>query len=288
MASKADEIIRLRNEGMSYALKIAKEQGIPELERQVKMRGALQITPIVKEDELNKTINRISDTVYNNILTMVYAVLHDVFGYGSTRLHRFKECFDRKIFLVGELDPVARHYATFEDFAAEANRLYDLGIDLDVIRETQIDNDENDRKYVATDETVKFLRIKGYEDAAEKFLGYVYSPGTGKLRDKHGRLIAEARRESDRKNKYYTDDAYTENIEYWFNIFGLALSEAHNYSSKQISETWKAVDRINGQIVAGTETLDSIKGKLLENIGTMVEFTKGEDYYAEVDQESSQ
>lgn len=281
MASKADEIIKLRNEGMSYALKVAKEQGVQELERQVKMRGALKITPIVKEDELRMTIDRLSETVYNNMLTTVYAVLHDVYGYGFTRLHRFKEHFDRKVYLVGEMDPVAKHYATFEDFAAEANRLYDLGIDLDVIRKTQVINDENDRKYVATDEIVKFLKVKGYEEAAEKFLGYVYSPGTGKLRDKHGRLVAEARRESDRKNKYYTDDAYEENIEYWFNVFGLTLSRVCGFSAGQISEVWGAADQINGQIADGKTTLGSVKEELLTKTGTMVEFTKGEDGYAE-------
>lgn len=282
MASKADEIIKLRNEGMSYALKVAKEEGIPELERQVKMRGALRITPIVKQDELDKTIDRLSETIYNNILTMVYAVMHDVFGWGNTRLLRFKREFDKKVYLVGELDPVGRHYARFEDFAEEANHLYDLGIDLDVIRKTQDVNDENDRKYVATDEIVKFLKAKGYEEAAEKFLGFVYSPGTGKLRDKHGRLIAEARRESDRKNKYYTDDAYAENIEYWFNIFGLALAREYGFSAGQLKQVWKDADEINGQIAAGTETFVSIKEKLLDSTGTMVEFTKGEDYYAEV------
>ena len=282
MASKADEIIKLRNEGMSYALKVVKEHGIEELERQVRMRGALKITPIVKEDELIATIDRLSETVYNNMLTTVYAVMHDVFGWGNTRLHRFKTEFDKKVYLVGEMDPVGKHYARFEDFAEEANRLYGYGIDLDVIRKTQFTNDENDRKYVATDEIVKFLKAKGYEEAAEKFRGFVYAPGTGKILDKKGRLIAEARRESDRKNKYYTDDAYLENIEYWFNIFGLALSMNCSFSAEDIKNIWKVADEINGQMANGTETLDSIKDKLLEDTGTMVEFTKGEDYYAEV------
>ena len=43
MAIKTDDILRLRNEGMAYALKIAKKDGIEELEKQVKMRGYLDV-----------------------------------------------------------------------------------------------------------------------------------------------------------------------------------------------------------------------------------------------------
>ena len=35
MSVKADEVIRLRNEGMAYALKMAKDYGIDELQKQV-------------------------------------------------------------------------------------------------------------------------------------------------------------------------------------------------------------------------------------------------------------
>ena len=44
MAIKPDDVIRLRNEGMTYALKIADEYGIEELRKQVKMRGYLKAT----------------------------------------------------------------------------------------------------------------------------------------------------------------------------------------------------------------------------------------------------
>lgn len=40
MAKKADELIKLRNDGMAYALKIAEEYGVDGLREQVKLRGA--------------------------------------------------------------------------------------------------------------------------------------------------------------------------------------------------------------------------------------------------------
>lgn len=71
MANKANEIIQLRNEGMAYALKIAKEHGVDELERQVKLRGCLRASVKFTRDELYQSIQNISDRVYNNMLTML-------------------------------------------------------------------------------------------------------------------------------------------------------------------------------------------------------------------------
>lgn len=280
MSSKADEVIKLRNEGMAYALKIARENGLPALEEQVKIRGLLKVTAKFTPEELNRSINNISERVYNNMLTMVYAVLHDEFKYGNVRLKRFKELFDRKVYLVGEPDPVGRHYARFEDFAAEANRLYDLGIDMNIIKETQQNNDSSGRKYVAIDEIIKYLLEKEQYDAVDALERATEDPKRKPLGKKE-RQKAECRRESDRRNKYYMDANEEENIEYWFNIFGLALSRCQKVTAGTISEVWSAADAINGQIADGTETLESIKDKLFDASGIQCEFTKGGVDYAE-------
>ena len=273
MAIKADEIIKLRNEGMSYALKVAREKGIDELARQVKMRGALRITPIVKEEELDRTIERLSETVYNNMLTSVYAVLHDVYGFGKARLHRFKNDFDRKVYLVGEDDPMGKHYAKFEDFAVEANRLYDLGIDLDVILQTQYTNDHGSRRYVAVDEAVKFLEKNGYKEAAERFKEETDDQKRKHLNKKE-RLQAECRRESDRRNKFWMDANEEESVEYWFNIFGYAMHLIKKFDASDVVDVWAEADRINGEIADGKETLESIKDKLIDSIEIQCDFTK--------------
>ena len=280
MANKANEVIQLRNEGMAYALKIARENGLPALEEQVKIRGLLKVTAKFTPEELNRSINNISERVYNNMITMVYAVLHDEFKYGNVRLKRFKELFDRKVYLVGEPDPVGRHYARFEDFAAEANRLYDLGIDMNIIKETQQNNDSSGRKYVAIDEILKFLLENGFIDAVEALEKCTEEPQRKHLSKKE-RQKAECRRESDRRNKYYMDANEEENIEYWFNVFGLALSRCQKATAGTISDVWMAADEINGQIADGAETLESIKDKLFDASGIQCEFTKGGVDYAE-------
>lgn len=47
----------------------------------------------------------------------------------------FKRDFDEKVHGVGDLDGMGHHYARFEDYAIEANELYDLGIDIEKVRE---------------------------------------------------------------------------------------------------------------------------------------------------------
>lgn len=172
MGKKENEIINLRNEGMAYALRIAKKDGIEELEKQVKMRGYLKCSVRFTQEEIQQSIDNIADRVYNNMLTMVYAVMHDLHGWGRQRLLRFKQEFDRKVYEVGETDEMGRHWARFEDYAVEANELYGLGIDMEKIRETQANNDE--QKYIAADAVIDFLEKKGYADAAGDLRKEVY------------------------------------------------------------------------------------------------------------------
>lgn len=169
MAIKPDEVIRLRNEGMAYALKIAETHGIKELRRQVKLRGYFQATVKFTPEEMIQTVDNIAERIYNNMLTMVYAVMHDKHGWRKKRLLEFKKDFDEKVHGVGDLDGMGHHYARFEDYATEANELYDLGIDIEKVREAQRNNDENDRANgiaVEADSVIGWLQKNGYSDAA--------------------------------------------------------------------------------------------------------------------------
>ena len=174
MASKANEIIKLRNEGMAYALRIAKEGGVDELERQVRMRGLLKVSVKFTQEEIYQSAENISERVYNNMLTIWYAVFHDRLGFGKERIQRLKRWFDEKVFVVGEQSPMGHHWATFEDYAEEANRLCGLGIDLDKIRETQAINEEKEVKKLYADEVIGWLNKHGYLDASEAVRKEVY------------------------------------------------------------------------------------------------------------------
>lgn len=177
MAIKPDEIIKLRNEGMAFALQVAKRDGIEGLETEVKKRGYLRCSIRYTPEELNKSCDNVSDRIYQNMLTMVYAVLHDEFKFGGKRLKTFKAEFDKKVISVGEKDGLNHHWCRFEDYAEEANRLYDLGIDIEKIREVQQVNDDNDRLMgtpVKAEEVLRFLNVKGFEEAAEALRVEIY------------------------------------------------------------------------------------------------------------------
>ena len=174
MSKSANEIIKLRNEGMAYALQIAKKDGLEELERQVKLRGLLKVSVKFTPDELYESAQNISERVYNNMLTIWYAVFHDRLGFGGKRIRQLKQWFDEKVYLVGETSQFGHHWATFEDYGEEANRLYDLGIDLDKIRETQEINAETDTWKRYSDNMIGWLAEQGFLEASEAVRKEIY------------------------------------------------------------------------------------------------------------------
>ena len=174
MSKNANEIIQLRNEGMAYALQIAKKDGLEELERQVKLRGLLKVSMKFSKDELYQSAQNISERVYNNMLTIWYAVFHDRLGFGGKRIRQLKEWFDEKVYLVGERSPMGHHWATFEDYGEEANRLYDLGIDLGKLRETQAINAEDEVVRVHADSVIGWLAEHGFPEASEAVKKEIY------------------------------------------------------------------------------------------------------------------
>lgn len=173
MSKNANDIIQLRNEGMAYALQIAKKDGLEELERQVKLRGALKAA-MISVDELNQSSRNLSDRVYNNILTIWYAVFHDKLGFGGKRIRQLKQWFDEKVYLVSEMSPMGHHWATFEDYGEEANRLCDLGIDLDKLRETQEINAKDEVRKIYADEAIEWLEKHGFPEASEAVRKEIY------------------------------------------------------------------------------------------------------------------
>lgn len=176
MAISADKITKYRNEGMSYALKIAREGGLEELEKQVRLRGKIGACMISK-DELFQTMDDISTRVYNNTMTVWYAVFHDRLGFGGKRLNQLKDWFDQKVLVMATRSPMGHHWATFEDYAEEANRLYGLGIDIEQVRKTQEVNDR-ERVMVDAETMVDWLAKHGHPEAAEAVRKEVFEDGS--------------------------------------------------------------------------------------------------------------
>lgn len=273
MANKAKEVIQLRNEGMAYALKIANEHGIDALRQEVKRRGYYRATVKFTPEEMSETLNEIQDRCYYNLLAVIYGVLHEDFKFGSVRLKRFKELYEKKVHLIGDPDPLGRRYVRFEDYADEANKKCGFGIDLEMIRDSEMNYASEQRTYVALDSVLKVLEEEKMWESADLIRARTDDPEKKELLTETDRKRAERRQQCDRKNKYYTDSLYEQNIEYWFNVFGLALQKL-GCASEEVPKLWSNADTINGLLASGDKTLRDIKEELFKKSGFVCEFTK--------------
>ena len=91
-----------RREGMAYALKVAKEQGIEALEEDLKRRKAYNIPVRIGEKELQAFTDNAKNMMLDTILILASVTLHDEFGFGHDRLNRFKERFNFKAECIGD------------------------------------------------------------------------------------------------------------------------------------------------------------------------------------------
>lgn len=91
-----------RREGMSYALKIAKEKGIDGLEEELKFRNCTKLPVGIKRSTCNEVIGRIKDSTCDTFIALTVSTLNDEFGFGEKRLQRFIDRFEFKALCLGE------------------------------------------------------------------------------------------------------------------------------------------------------------------------------------------
>ena len=78
-----------RREGMSYALRVAREKGIDGLEDELKFRQAYDVPLKISQIELEHFAGTIKQTIMDTVLLMSSYVLRDNFGFGTKRMNRF-------------------------------------------------------------------------------------------------------------------------------------------------------------------------------------------------------
>lgn len=98
-----------RREGMSYALRYAKEHGLEALEEDLKRRQAYNIPVRISNKELQSFTDNAKNMMLDTVLILVSVTLHDEFGFGRESLERFKRRFNFKAECIGE------DYADWQD-----------------------------------------------------------------------------------------------------------------------------------------------------------------------------
>lgn len=99
MTSKEEQA---RREGMSYALRYAKEHGLEALEQDLKKRGAYNIPIMISDKELKEFTDNAKMMLLDTVLILSSMTLHDEFGFGKERLSRFIDRFNQKAECIGE------------------------------------------------------------------------------------------------------------------------------------------------------------------------------------------
>lgn len=167
--AKRDKEYEARMQGMLYAVNVVKESGLEALEKDIKKRGVLK-TPLAYTDkQIDEFWKQLSANLYATMTCVTGMVLHNTFGFGKQRLHKFREEFLNATNKTIDLDRLGEHYVTLEDYAIELNEKYDLGLDVARIAVCQESHDKGNAKYKMADISRILAELKehGFEDAAE-------------------------------------------------------------------------------------------------------------------------
>lgn len=122
--SKLDQYTRGRTEGMEFALRLAKDKGIEELEKEVRFRNRTGISLNLTRQELAAGSQNIKNMTFDTMLAMSLMVLRDEFDFGKKRLERFKDRFTQKA------TSLADDYCTWLDIIDTIKD--ETGIDLEI------------------------------------------------------------------------------------------------------------------------------------------------------------
>ena len=91
---KKDE--QLRREGMSYALRVAKKNGVEGLENELHRRNASEVPLRITKAQMQQYSESVKENVVNHILLLSLVTLRDEFEFGARRLKQFQERFTDK------------------------------------------------------------------------------------------------------------------------------------------------------------------------------------------------
>ena len=89
--SKMDSYMQGRTEGMEFALRLVKDKGIEELEKEIKFRQRTGISLNVTIQELNAASNNIKEMTLETYSILSVDCLCDLWGFGKKRCQQFMD-----------------------------------------------------------------------------------------------------------------------------------------------------------------------------------------------------
>lgn len=113
-----------RREGMSYALRVAKEKGIDGLEEELKFRNISEFPIALPRKAIDECIGNVKAMTVDTIRILVVSTLHDEFYFGAKRCQRFMDRFDYKA------ECLMEDYCTWQDIINQIQE--ELGLQLSI------------------------------------------------------------------------------------------------------------------------------------------------------------
>lgn len=89
-----EELARLS--GAQWMLRLVKDKGIENAEKELNWRTTNEIPLQVSETQLNDVSERIKTNTIESVMCLASATLRDEFGFGHDRLKRFADRFNKK------------------------------------------------------------------------------------------------------------------------------------------------------------------------------------------------
>ena len=120
--NKMREYERGREDGLSIALRIAKEGGIEALEKEIRFRGVTGIHTSLASKDLDKASEQIKEITLDTFAVMSVAVLHDEFGFGEKRCQRYMDGINKAA------EYIVNGLVTWLDYIAAIKE--EIGLDL--------------------------------------------------------------------------------------------------------------------------------------------------------------
>lgn len=80
-------------QGMLRAYKLAKDDGIEALEKELRFRNITKVNGPMLAKELDGNLDDLKAYILHTVTTMAVGVLYSEFGFGKTRLDRFSDAF---------------------------------------------------------------------------------------------------------------------------------------------------------------------------------------------------
>lgn len=164
-----DKEFEWRMQGMVYACKMAKEQGLEFLENDIKKRGILKADIVYKPEDYENFWHQLSNNIYTNMIVSVLWCLYDQYGFRKERLIKFKKKYDEAVVRTLDLNYLGEHFVKLEDYAVELNRMYNMGLNVELAAFCQDEFDKANPQYRDTrflNGIINSLRAHNFHDAA--------------------------------------------------------------------------------------------------------------------------